>query len=458
MQDLPSEQIERLRNEPSFFVEKILGVDDVYSYQEDIIDNPHDRKVILGGRQIGKTTMMAWMAIHEFTMYPNRYILLVAPTQRQALNFMRKLQNEIRDWVNNEEQYGLTYVSKSKIEGENGSWIEALPALEETIRGYTIHSAFADESAFIDRQILTSVISPMLATTDGQFVLASTAWGKEGYLYDKYEEDDYWDSYRIASLENPAIPSRQVEEWRRDMTNMEFEREVLAQFSDKRNAFFKNRDVNACLEWTVDIDDAQNIIYPDQKTRNCFLGVDPASTGDDDAVLTSIDQEGNVFDMQVVDECEIPELEREIRTTINMNGRNYLDVFIEENGLGEGTVHRFEDEFRQVEGFRTTIRSKESIYNQCKNMMQKGHMNIPDREDLKSQLRTVEYERTNAGNMKIFAPGNDHDDMSDALCLAVAAMTGTKHVERQTKIYSAGGSSSSSGRYDGRVGSYTVGR
>lgn len=410
MKDIDPEKIERLREEPSFFVESVLDVVP-HPYQKEIMDNPNDRKCIAGGRQIGKTTMMSWMAIHEMTMYPNRRILIVAPTQRQALNFMRKLKKEISDWIENEDEYGLSYVSKSKIEAENGSWIEALPALEETIRGYTIDTAFADEAAFIDRQIFTSVISPMLATTNGQFVLGSTAWGKQGYFYNKFEEDEYWDSYRISSIENPDIPSRQVDEWRRDMTQMEFEREVLAQFSDKKNAFFKNRDINAGLEWTKDVEEGQNVVYPDQSTRTAFLGVDPAATGDDEAVLTSIDSEGNIFDINVIEECEIPELEREIRGTLNRNDRNYIQALIEENGLGEGTVHRFEDEFVEVEGFRTTIRSKESIYNQAKNKLQSGELNIPDREDLKSQLRTIEYEQTNRGNMKIYAPGDDHDDM-----------------------------------------------
>jgi len=133
-------------------------------------------------------------------------------------------------------------------------------------------------------------------------------------------------------------------------------------------------------------------------------------------------------------------LEKEIRGKINAPDRNYINVYIEENGLGEGTVHRFEREFKQVEGFRTTIRSKESIYNQVKNKMQKGELMIPDREDFKKQLRTIEYEMTERGNMKIYAPGDSHDDMADSLALAVAAKSGNRYVERQKKFYSFNGS------------------
>lgn len=435
MQDIDPEIRTRLREEPSFFVKKVLGVEP-YRYQKEFIDASDDRKAVVGGRQIGKTTMMAWMAIHEFAMFPEREILLVAPTQRQALNFMRKLKKEIDEWIENEEQYGLKYVSKSRIEGDNGSRIEALPALEETIRGLTIHSAFVDEAAFIDRHIFTSIISPMLATTDGQFVIASTAWGKDGYLYNKFDGDELWLNKRYTSMENPDIPAHQIEEWRRDMTEMEFQREVLAQFSDKKNAFFKNRDINASLSWLNEDGLPQNVVYPDQSGRTSYMGVDPATTGEDKAVITSIDANDNVYDIKVINDCEIPELEREIRAKLNSNDRNYISAYIEENGLGEGTVHRFEREFKEVDGFRTTIRSKESIYNQVKNKMQKGELNIPDREDFKKQLRLIEYEMTERGNMKIYAPGEEHDDMADSLALAVAAKSGNRYVERQSRFYS----------------------
>lgn len=446
MKDISSELVDRLREEPSTFVRKILGKNP-YVYQEEFIDSKSDRKAVVGGRQIGKTTMMSWMAIHEFTMFKDRNIILVAPTQRQALNFMRKLKKEIGEWIESPNEYGLVEVTKSRLIGANGSRIEAYPALEETIRGLTVHSSFVDEASFIDRHILTSIISPMMATTDGQYVLGSTPWGQDGYFYGRFDdENDLWFSKRYTSMENPDIPSTQIEEWRRDMTEMEFQREVLAQFTDKKNSFFKNRDINTSLDWLNEDGLPRNVIYPDQTSRKCFLGVDPASTGDDSAVLTSIDQNDNVFDMKVIEDCEIPELEREIRGILNSNDRNYISAYIEENGLGEGTVHRFKKEFNCVEGFRSTIRSKESIYNQLKNKMQKGELNIPDREDLKKQMRTIEYEMTDQGNMKIYAPTGLHDDMADSIALAVASKSGKKYVDRQKRFFSFGsGSTPSSG-------------
>lgn len=461
-QSIPKKKIKRLRSNPSEFVKELLndpltkGEKKPYPYQKKFIDDDSDRKVVVAGRQTGKTTMMAWMALHEFTMFSNRRILLVAPTKRQAKNFMRKLKAEISHWLRNEDEYGLEQVQKLRIEGTNGSWIKAVPALEETIRGLTIDSAFMDEAAFINREIFTSVVSPMLATTNGQFVLGSTAWGKEGYLFNKFEKDDYWYSQRVASMENPEISSRQVDEWRRDMTTMEFEREVLGRFSEKENAFFKNSDIVRCLEWNGEHEDGENIMYPDRVGRDCYMGIDPATKGDDSAVITSVDTEGNVFDVKSFGNITIPELEGEVRNLLNKSSRNYLSGYMEENGIGEGTVHRFEDEFSPIEGFRATLRSKESVYQKAKNMMQSDKVSIPDHETLKSQLRTIEYEMLERGNKKIHAPAGEHDDFADSMVLALASMSGDSFVERQAKPYTFSSSSSSSSSNNTRKRAFTL--
>jgi len=282
----------------------------------------------------------------------------------------------------------------------------------------------------------------MLATTNGVFVLGSTPWGKDGYLYKKHNEDENWSDFKVASMENPEIPASQIEEWQRDMTNTEFEREVLGHFSEKKNAFFKNKDISRCLEWAKRDDVGSNIIYPDREGRDCYLAVDPATGGDDTAVITSIDTHGNVFDIKDFPKCEIPELEGEIRNLIHQNDRNYLGGQIEENGIGEGTVHEFEKEFHQIEGFRATLRSKESVYQQAKKEMQSGNINIPDHESLKSQLRSIQYEMTERGNKKIHAPTGEHDDYADSFVLAVAEYSGNTFVERQGKAYSMGTSRS----------------
>lgn len=437
---LPDQVKEKVVNKPSFFVDKVLGVEP-YDYQKHFLDHDSPRRVLVGGRQIGKTTMLSWLAIHRFATQPDNNVLIIAPTQRQVWNFIEKLKTEISEWLDNPDQYGIEYESKSEIRGTNGSKIFGLPAAGkgDTIRGFTVDTAIVDEAAFVDDEIYTSALRPMLFTTDGEFILSGTPWGQEGYFYKKFDEarDDEvetrWVNFQVSTIQNPDVPSEEIEEARRELSNNEFEREILGQFTDKQNAFFKNATINYCLDWAADYPD--NVVYPDQETRKCFMGVDVASGGDARAVFTTIDAKGNIFDIEQKAQCELPEVEGTIKNKIRSSDRNYMTVLIEENGLGEGPVQSLERQYRSVKGFRTTIRSKESIYSELKEQMQKGNVALPDISEYKKELRSMEYEMTSGGNQKIYAPGRKNDDFADSLALAFAAKSNKNHTERASRAF-----------------------
>lgn len=447
--DIPDEAKRVIKDNPSEFVRRVLGVEP-YAYQKDFLNHSSNRKLLVGGRQIGKTTMLSWMAIHRFVTQKDTNVLIIAPTQRQVWNFLEKLKSEISEWLDNPDQYGIEYESKSEIRASNGSKIFGLPAAGkgDTIRGFTVDTVIVDEAAFIDDEIYTSVLRPMLFTTEGEFILSGTPWGKEGYFYKKYEEaddpevDSPWNTWQIATMQNPDVGPEQIEESRRELTPNEYDREILGEFADKKNAFFKNATINRCLEWTGDY--RQDVVYPPQDTRNCYMGVDVASGGDARAIFTSVDVEGNVFEVKKESKCELPEVEGIIRNKINSGDRNYIKVLIEENGLGEGPVNNLEREFSCVQGFRTTIRSKESIYTEFKNEMQSGKVFLPDIREYKKELRSIEYELTSGGNQKIYAPGRKNDDFADSIALAFAAKSDKNHVERQAHGYTPRSSSTRS--------------
>ncbi len=439
MTDLTPQQAKKLREDPALFVEKVIGKEP-YPYQEKFLNSDSDRKVFVAGRQVGKTTVETWEAIHDFATKPGTTVLFIAPTQRQVFNFMEKLKAEISEWIKNPDEYGLEYITKSEIEGTNGSRIMGLPAANkgETIRGYTADTIIVDEAAFVDDEVYTSALRPMLFTTDGKFVLVGTPWGKEGFFYSKFDEandpekDSPWFAQRVTTMENPDVPSREIEEARRDLAQKEFEREILGQFTDKKNSFFKNKDINNALEWASESME-EGRIYPEKTGDVCYMGVDVASHGDAKAVFTSIDENGNVFNIDWEADCELAQVEGIIRHAISRH--NYKEIVVEENGVGEGPVQRLSNEFSVVSPFRTTIRSKESIYNETNRELQSLKLKIPDLKELTKELRSIEYEKTKRGNLSISAPGDKNDDFADSLALAVAAKSDKSHVERMERAY-----------------------
>lgn len=423
MEDLDPSTAKKLRESPSYFVEEVLDTDP-YHYQKEFLDDPNPYKVFVAGRQVGKTTAISWYGLHKFATEEDHTVLYIAPTQRQAFNLMNKLKAEIPEWLDKPESYGIEYESKSEIRGVNGSKIRALPAANEgeTIRGLTIDTIIVDEAAFIEDQIYTSVLGPMLFTTEGDFVLTGTPWGKEGYFYNKFNDEE-WSDFRVTTMENPDIPPKKIEMFEKDLTDTEFKREILGEFSEAQDAFFKEKHIKRSIY------DGETR-FPPQTVDEDYLAVDVASSGDDWAVFLSMDADGNVYDIEWEEECTLPQVEGKIRQL--HNSRDYLQIVIDETGMGEGPFEHLKREMRNLDGVRFTLQKKQSIYSTLKKDLEAERVTIPDLEHIIKELRAIEYELTPRENKKIHAPQGGSDDFCDALALASSAMHGRDYTTRQS--------------------------
>lgn len=434
--DIDPEVVKKLREKPSLFVEEIIGVEP-YEWQKEFLDNQNERKAVVAGRQVGKSTAISWLALHRFTMFPDHNVLIVSPTQRQAVElFHRKLKSEIPEWLDNPEQYGLRYVAKTEIEGTNGSRMKAMPAANkgETIRGFTGDTVIVDEAAFIEEEVFTSVLAPMLATTDGDFVLAGTPWGEAGYLYKKFHSER-WDEWQVASMENPDISPDFIEEQKEQLTKSEYKREILGQFASKGNAAIPEELWKKCLyrgnrTRTLPSDEIE---YPPKTMGECYLGVDVATGGKSKAVFTSMDEGGNVFDITAKPQCTLRQIEAQLR---ELDARyNYNAIKMDFTGLGEGIVETIQENNRRVEGVRFTLQKKQGMYNNLKREMEFENVLIPNHEDLIRELNDVEIEHTPRGKTKIVPGEGGSDDFFDSLMLAVDAKVGGSRVPPATGQY-----------------------
>lgn len=443
--DIDNSTIQKLRDDPALFVEKVLPNDEngdpieAFEWQKEFLRSDSDRKTVVAGRQVGKTTCIAWLAIHKFTMFPNHDVLLVSPTQRQATELFRKLKDEIDEWVDNPEEYGLTEVLKTEIKGANGSRMKAMPAANkgETIRGFTADTVIVDEAAFIEDEVFTSVLSPMLATTDGDFILAGTPWGEDGYLYNKFHSSR-WSEWKVPSMESPLIDDEWVEEQRDDLTHNEFKREILGQFASKGNAAIPQSLWKQCL-YRGDGRQTRSkneVDYPSKKTPECYLGVDLATGGKSNAVFTSIDGEGNVFDVKAKEESTLRSIEAQLRVLDQQY--NYDSIMMDFTGLGEGIVEKIQEKNRRVEGVRFTLQKKQSMYNNLKREMESEDVVVPNLTPLIREFNAVEIEYTPRGKVKIQPGEGGSDDYFDSLMLAVAAKTDKSRVPAATQMYGFG--------------------
>ena len=170
-------------------------------WQMDFLRDRRKRLLLLVHRQGGKSTVVGIKALHQAIFRDNQTVVLVSPTQRQSSDLLR----HIRQLVRSVPEYASMLVVDNvmSMELSNGSRILSLPATSWNIRGITANLIIIDEAAGVSDEIYAAV-SPMLLTTQGQFVLVYTPKSKSGNFYLAYI-GDLWSKYVIRASENPRM-------------------------------------------------------------------------------------------------------------------------------------------------------------------------------------------------------------------------------------------------------------
>src|SRR5436309_264274 len=156
-------------------------------WQQGLLRSPHPRVMLCCSRQAGKSTTVAALAIHQALFTPGSLVLLVSRSQRQSGELFRK----VLDFYNALGRPVKT-VSESALQMQlaNGSRIVTLPGKEANIRAYSSASLLIlDEAARVPTELYRSV-RPMLAVSHGRLILLSTPFGKRGFFWDEWAEEN----------------------------------------------------------------------------------------------------------------------------------------------------------------------------------------------------------------------------------------------------------------------------
>lgn len=404
---LPSGDRRRLREQGSFYFQRVLDIDP-FDYQEDFIDAGSKRKQLCCGRQVGKTEICAGDGLHDATVNDGHEVLIVAPTQRQSSNLFRRVktmmsESPVDDW-------GITRKTQTIIEFSNGSRIICLPAGTDgsTIRGYTADYIIVDEAAFVPDEVFSSVLNPMLATTDGTMILASTPFGTTGFFHDAFLSER-WGTFRVKTAESPLVDEEFIEQQRDELTETEFRQEILGEFVESAGVYLPRSIVKPCV--SSDISQV-----PDSDT---YLGVDVARKGGDRTVYTGIDQSGRVFLLESEDTSTVSGVVGRIKALDEQHG--FSGILIDENAVGGGVVD-FSANAPGV-GKKTipvtfSTKSKQAMYRGLKNALESEALSIPNHRRLIHELTSLEFDFTQHGKLKVSHPPGGHDDFPDSLALA----------------------------------------
>ena len=218
-------------------------------WQVSTLTSQHPRKILCCGRQTGKSTVGAVLAVHKALTRPGSTVLVVAPGERQAKLLFSKAARLYR-----QAGYPLPAHSERRtgLELSNGSIIEALPAVERTTRGYSVDLLVVDEAAAVPDMDYHGIL-PALIATQGEQVLLSTPRGKRGFFHELWHSGDDWQRVIVRSDEVGRIREEDLEVFRHTMPEQFFRQEFYCEWLDTEGGLFSYEDIEAALSAGEDV-------------------------------------------------------------------------------------------------------------------------------------------------------------------------------------------------------------
>lgn len=169
--------------------------------------------LILKARQIGFSTLVAAFAYWNAQFYPDRPILMLSRTEREAIKLLQKAKygrQFLDEWFI--WRAGPMNQTQTKMEFSNGSYIESLPSASDPARGESAYLVVVDELAFLQNsEEAWSAIEPV-ADVGGRVIMLSTANG-EGNLFHRLWVGATNGTNRFTPLFFPWSANGRSQEW-----------------------------------------------------------------------------------------------------------------------------------------------------------------------------------------------------------------------------------------------------
>lgn len=245
---------------PSYYAEKTLGFK-ADPWQEKLLDSTSKQIIVNCSRQVGKSTTVGAKAAHQ-AITKSSLVIITSPSERQSVELMLKAKHFLQF-----AGIEIKRESQKSMEFDNGSRMFALPGSEKTVRGFSaVDLLIIDEAARTEDDLYYSV-EPMLAVSEGQTVILSTPFGKQGFFYSIWDEGEpEWERYRVTAYDCPRIPNDWVERKRDTTPDWIFRQEYMGEFMEAEDAVFRDADIYAAVDVEVPAEPEQWWIDPDLKT------------------------------------------------------------------------------------------------------------------------------------------------------------------------------------------------
>ena len=377
--------------------------------QKIVHDDPTRFRVLAAGRRFGKTRLGVNESIEVAAAGGRSW--WVAPTYKMSEVGWRPLKRIVSRIPGAEVKNGDRMVM---LPGGGEVWIRSADN-PDTLRGEGLNFVVLDECAFQKPEVWKEALRPALSDTLGRALFISTPRGRNWfwdlYLYGQAGEEG-WASYCFPTASNPYIPASEIEAARRDLPEIIFQQEYLAEFIDDAGGVFRRVHDAAVLD----------ALDEPQEGRIYSAGVDVAASIDY-TVITVLDVASReMVYMDRFNRVDYPVLEDRL---IALHKRWKLNgMVVEANGIGRPVIDHMTEKGLLVTPFMTTNASKQTIIQGLQSAFEHGSIRVLNDAHLVGELLSFESKRGISGNFSYSAPDGMHDDCVMSLALALYGISG----------------------------------
>jgi hypothetical protein len=371
-----------------------ISIPSLHHGQHKVLTEARRFNVLDCGRRWGKSVLAARLLIHTaFNRQPVGYF---APTYKLLEGTFKEIYQRVEPMVvkKHDNQF---------IELVGGGVVEFW-SMENQLAGRSrkYKRAIIDEAAF-NRNLWgtwTEAIRPTLTDLKGDAWFMSTPKGKNDFykLFMRGRGDEpNWMSWQMPTSTNPHIDISEIEDARKDLPELAFSQEYLAEFNDNVANPFGFNFIKMC---TVQMSHEQAVCY----------GIDLAKSVDW-TVIIGLDRFGQV--------CHLDRFQRPWNETKNIIMQlPRVPLRIDSTGVGDPIVEDIQRTRDQVTGVKYTSQTKQQLMEGLAVGIQQRKIAFPEGV-ITAELESFEYEMTRTG-VKYTAPPGLHDDCVNALALAWA--------------------------------------
>ena len=158
--------------------------------QQETIDSWHTQRynIVLKARQIGFSTLAAAYAFWLVFFWPDRFIVMLSRTEREAAKLLQKSKYGYRWlplWMKERGPAQITD-HQLKMVFDNESAIESLPSSNDPARGESVYLVIVDEMAFLPNPEEAWASIEPIADVGGRIITLSTANGSGNFFHEMW--------------------------------------------------------------------------------------------------------------------------------------------------------------------------------------------------------------------------------------------------------------------------------